>query len=189
MFISRLCVILVLAVNLINALPVLQTSGLERRVKDPERSSNPKDWPTSEELDRALRTDPGKAVFWAGRTNGKSAQKSADAYAKKTGGTTLEGRLRDKNLKMPHWEEGNKAAEDKWNEASDKFANHAKGHVHAFVGDENRPNSVYHNREKKRLIDNPNVTKLTEHRHPQQPGGSRVVHRKGGSPKIKPKLR
>jgi hypothetical protein len=189
MFISRLCVILVLAVNLINALPVLQTSGLERRVKEPEKSNNPKDWPTSEQLDKALPTGPGKATFWAGNTNGVSAQESADEHARKTGGTTLEGHLKDNDLKMPPWQEGNKAAEDKWNEASDKFAENAKGHVHAFVGDESRPNSVYHNREKKKLIENPNVHKLTEHRHPTRPGAKQVVHRKGGSPTRKPKLR
>ena len=188
MFISRLCVILVLAVNLIDALPVLQTSGLERRVKDPETSSNPKHWPTSEQLDRALPTGPGKATFWAGRTNGVSAQVSADEHAKKTGGTTLEGHLKDHELKMPPWNKGDKAAEGKWNEASDKFASKAQGHVHAFVGKETRPDSVYHNREKKRLVENPAVKSITEHAHKQPGVPSRVVHRKGGSP-MKPKLR
>jgi hypothetical protein len=169
MFSSRLCVILILAINLVNALPVSHTSGLERRGKDPVVSNDPKDWPSKEKLDKTMQTGPHQAEFWAGRTDGVSAQKSAEEHAKEHGGTTLEAKLHDEGHKMPGWKPEDPAVEAKWTEASEAFAHGAKGDVNAHLGKEIRPNSVYTNQEKPILEQNPDVHSITEHAH-GQPG-------------------
>src|ERR1700722_5858947 len=148
MFSSRLCVILVLAINLVNALPILQTSGLERRVTDPPRSHSPSKWPTQEQLKGTLKTDPSKAEFWAGSTKDQtgspvSAQNSAEEHARQHGGTTLEMALKDQGHTMPHWNKEDPATQDKWSEASEAFAHGASGHIHAHIGEDVRPDSVY----------------------------------------------
>ena len=168
MFYSRLCVVLILAINLVNALPVHQTSSLERRgKKDPVESNDPKDWPSKKTLDESMKTGQHQAEFWAGRTDGVSAQHSAEKHAEEHGGTTLEAKLHDEGHKMPGWNPSNPAVEAKWTEASEAFAHGAKGDVHAHLGEQIRPNSVYTNQEKPILEKNPDVHSITEHAHGQ----------------------
>src|ERR1700722_1085965 len=169
MFYSRLCVFLILAVNLVNALPVLHTSNLERRVKNPTESNDPKEWPSKEELKKTMQTGPHQATFWAGRTDGVSAQHSAETDAARRGGTTLEGQLSDHDHKMPGWNPSDPAVGAKWTEASQAFAEGAQGHVHAHLGKEIRPGSVYVHEEKPILRKNSKVHSITEHAH-GQPG-------------------
>jgi hypothetical protein len=169
MFYSRLCVILILAINLVNAIPVLHTSGLERRATHPPKSNDPKQWPTKEQLDKTMKTGPNQAEFWAGRTDGVSAQHSAEQHAKEHGGTTLEQKLHDEGHKMPGWNPKDPSVGAKWTEASGAFAHGAKGDVHAHLGKDIRPNSVYTNQEKPILEENPDVHSITEHAH-GQPG-------------------
>src|SRR5271170_7161540 len=152
MFYTRLCITLILAVNLVNALPVPETSGLERRV-DPHKSNDPKDWPSKPDLKGSLVTQPGQAKFWAGSTpdhtgSPVSAQQSAEAAAADNGGTTLEGALHRAGHMMPGWDANNPAAKDKWTQASRAFAEGAGGDVHAYVGTNVRKDSVYTNEER-----------------------------------------
>jgi len=182
MFNTRLCVILILSVNLVNALPVLETSGLERRV-DPRKSDDPKDWPSRPDLRNSLVTQPGQAKFWAGNTPDEtgspvSAQQSAEADAAAHGGTTLEGALHSAGHTMPGWNPKNRAAKSKWTEASRAFAEGAKGDIHAHIGTDVRKGSVYTNEERPALRKNKDVTSITEHPHGQPDVPSRVVHRK-----------
>jgi len=165
MFYSRLCVILILAINLVNALPVLQTSGLERRVTHPHKSDDPKKWPTKEQLDKTMKTGPHQAEFWAGHTDGVSAQHSAEEHAEEHGGTTLEKKLHDEGHTMPGWNPKDPKTEAKWKEASGAYAHGAQGDVHAHIGDHVRPESVYKNHEKPILDRNPSVHSITEHAH------------------------
>jgi|ERR1700722_260781 len=181
MFYSRLCVILILAVNLINALPVPPTSDLERRVTDAPRSSNPKDWPSEEKLKESLKTEPNRAEFWTGTTKDHtgtpiSAQHSADAHAKANGGTTIDMALHDGGHKMPEWTDP--AGEAKWVEASKAYAHGASGDVHAHVGQDVRPGSTYFQKEKPILENNPKVTSITEHAHGQPAVPPVKVHEK-----------
>jgi len=182
MFYTRLCVILVLAVNLVNALPVPETSGLERRV-DPHKSNDPKDWPSKPDLKGTLKTQPGQAKFWAGSTpdhtgSPVSAQQSAEADAAAHGGTTLESALHSAGHTMPDWDAGNPAAKNKWSEASRAFAKGASGDVDAHIGTNVRKGSVYKTEEKPLLKKNPNVSSITEHAHGQPGVPPKVVHRK-----------
>jgi hypothetical protein len=182
MFSSRLCVILVLAVNLVHALPIPQTSGLERRT-DPHKSNNPTHWPTEETLNESLKTKPNQAEFWAGHTPGStgspvSAQHSASAHAMGTGGKTLEMALHDAGHTMPGWNPNDKATTDKWSQASQAFAKGASGHVNAHVGENVRPDSIYKTQEKPILENNPNVKSITEHEHGKEGVAPKVVHTK-----------
>jgi hypothetical protein len=187
MFYTRLYVILILAVNLVNALPVLETSSLERRV-NPPKSDDPKDWPSKSDLRGSLITQPGQAKFWAGHTpdhtgSPVSAQESAEADAAAHGGTTLESALNRGGHTMPGWNPKNKAAKDKWTEASKAFADGASGHVHAHVGTTVREDSVYTNEERPALKKNRKVSSITEHAHGQPGVDPKVVHQRGDKKK------
>jgi RHS repeat-associated protein len=103
----------------------------------------------------------------------------AEALAKKHGGNTLEGILRDNKVEMPGFNDGNPNAGKVWTDASKALGRNAEGEVHvalpntpgsssgwAHNGDEiatRRPNNVFDMDEFPILRHNPNVTKVIAH--------------------------
>jgi len=106
------------------------------------------------------QTDPGKAFFWSGTTDGVGGEKKAGEVAHKYGGETLESTL-DKNKikdKMPKW--GEPGATGPWTEVSQEYAKNASGKVYVVLGENRRPGNIWDNEELPRLQNNPNVTEI-----------------------------
>jgi len=99
----------------------------------------------------AAETTAGDAVFWSGRQGANKA--AAEAFAKATGGTTLEMTPVGQAL------EAQGAGIDAWRAASADFARGASGDVTAFAGGSS-PGSVWLTVEKPILMQNPNITRI-----------------------------
>ncbi|MET7994342.1 DUF6531 domain-containing protein [Amycolatopsis sp. NPDC005232] len=103
----------------------------------------------------------------------------AEALAKKHGGNTLEGILRDNKIEMPGFSDGNPNAGKVWTDASKALGRNAEGEAHvalpntpapssgwAHNGDvlaSRRPNNVFDMDEFPILRHNPNITKVIAH--------------------------
>jgi len=111
----------------------------------------------ADEVKDLLKTNANTAFFWSGRTNGIGGEVRALEVAKSRGGTTLEGLLADKGIKMPAWSDNPGI----WDDVSAEYANQVSGEVRAVVGKELRPDNVWENIELPRLKTNANVTKIT----------------------------
>ena len=70
--------------------------------------------------------------------------------------------MRDRGIAMPEWIPGDAAVRGQWEEASRLYAKGASGDVVAIVGSEVNPTGVWKSAEVPALIDNPNVTSITE---------------------------
>lgn len=108
-----------------------------------------------------------------------SIDKPAEEMAKKHGGNTLEGLLRDNKVEMPGFTDGNPNAGKVWTDASKALGRNAEGEVHVALpntpgpssgfphnGDTiatRRPNNVFDMDEFPILRHNPNVTKVIAH--------------------------
>jgi hypothetical protein len=111
---------------------------------------------------------PDGAFFWSGRTaeglgigpTSAGGNGSADLYAALHSGTTLEGLLDRNGVTPPKWSFDNTAAQEWWSEVSGIYAENVRGEVHAVIGSNLRPGSVWETVELPRLINNPNVTKI-----------------------------
>jgi len=105
-----------------------------------------------------LETQPNKAFFWSGKTNGVggSAERALE-IANSKGGVTLEGLIEQHNISMPLFSDNPTA----WKEVSDSYAQQASGEVRAVVGHDLRPGNVWENIELPRLLSNNAVTKIT----------------------------
>ncbi|MET8854005.1 DUF6531 domain-containing protein [Amycolatopsis sp. NPDC004625] len=136
------------------------------------------------ELDKILKAD--KTFFWSGghkqRVPGKMKNPDTDPYlgsledkateiAKKHGGNTLEGTLKDNNIKMPGWIKDPKdprapLVQEKWDYVSDTFAKNAQaGKTHVvFPSYPGKGHDIYPHRR-----DN-NVFDLTEYPRLKQDG-------------------
>jgi hypothetical protein len=110
-----------------------------------------------DEVTPLVKTGPNEAFYWSGRVNGKGVMDQALEIAKSKGGTTLEGIIDSKKIKMPKWEDNPKV----WEDVSAAYANQASGEVRAVLGTELRPGNVWETVELPRLKENPNVTKIT----------------------------
>jgi hypothetical protein len=151
-------------VGLVNAIPTPYSNlHLQRRAQAQATDITPQQW------NQALKTGPGQAVFWSGRTGKVSSRVAAAEYAKKTGGKTLAMAMGDAGIPLPIPPRPGPSREAKderqWATPSKKFAQKAQGEIHVFLGDRIRPYSVYMNHEKGPLMNNPKVTKITEHYH------------------------
>jgi len=110
-----------------------------------------------DEVKDLLKTNANTAFFWSGRTNGIGGEVRALEIAKSKGGTTLEGLLDDKGIKMPAWTDNPEI----WADVSAEYANQVSGEVRAVVGKELRPDNIWENVELPRLKTNTNVIKIT----------------------------
>jgi hypothetical protein len=123
----------------------------------------------SQQRNQALKTGPGGAVFWSGKTDGVSARLTAQKYAKQTGGVTLDMALKQGGLPIPEKPPPGpkQRIQDtrQWAKPSKIFAQKAQGDIHVFLGEKVRPASVYNEHEKGPLKKNPKVTSVTEHYH------------------------
>jgi len=110
--------------------------------------------------DDQLITEPNKAYFWSGNSNGIGGKEFAREYASKNSGITLEALMESKGIKMPIWDISNPIAQKAWDNASATYARQVSGEVRAIIGKRVRSNSIWQTIELPSLIDNPNVTKV-----------------------------
>jgi hypothetical protein len=108
-------------------------------------------------ISHLLKTEPNKAFFYSGHTNGIGGELKALEIAKIKGGTTLEGVLADKGINFPKFEDNPKW----WVDASAQYAKQVSGEVRAVIGKTLREDNIWENIELKRLKANLNVTKIT----------------------------
>jgi hypothetical protein len=64
-------------------------------------------------------------------------------------------------IKMPEWDINNPFSIKAWEDASAAYANQVSGKVRAVIGATLRPGNIWENVELPRLMNNPNVTKIT----------------------------
>lgn len=62
---------------------------------------------------------------------------------------------------MPERDFNNPSSMDAWDMESDAYVEQVSGEVRAVVGAELRPGNIWENVELPRLMENPNVTKIT----------------------------
>ena len=108
-------------------------------------------------ISHILKTEPNKAFFYSGHTNGIGGELKALEIAKSKGGNTLEGVLADSDIKFPKFEDNPKW----WEDVSAQYAKQVSGEVRAVVGKTLRVDNIWENIELKRLKENLNVTKIT----------------------------
>ena len=107
-------------------------------------------------ISHLLKTEPNKAFFYSGNTNGIGGEVKALEIAKSKGGNTLEGVLADRGIKFPKFEDNPKW----WEDVSSQYAKQVSGEVRAVVGKTLRENNIWENNELKRLKSNIYVTKI-----------------------------
>jgi RHS repeat-associated protein len=107
-----------------------------------------------------MKTQPGTAFFWSGRTNGLGGMDIAAEIAKARGGTTLEMLLEKENITMPSWDSSNPTVVNEWGQMSKAYAEGTSGAVRGVIGQELRPGNVWETYEKQTLMDNPNVSSI-----------------------------
>ena len=121
------------------------------------------------EITNALKTEPGTAFFWSGcakvdPSSGKllvSGDEVAAEIANKCGGTTLETQIKVNNIEMPKWDFDVPESIKAWEDTSAAYAKQVSGDVRAIVGPKLRPENIWENIELPRLMQNPNVSKIT----------------------------
>ena len=114
-----------------------------------------------DEIRPQLKTEPDTAFFWSGKTDGVGGAEVAADIAKGKGGVTLESTIEAKDITMPEWDFNDPSSMDAWDMASAAYAEQVSGEVRAVVGTELRPDNIWENVELPRLMENPNVTKIT----------------------------
>lgn len=110
--------------------------------------------------DVQLKTEPNKAYFWSGKSNGVGGADTATSIAKKNGGVTLETTLESQGIKIPEFNINDPAAVEAWQRASTTYASQASGGVRSIVGSSINPNGIWNTFELPALMANPNVTKI-----------------------------
>jgi len=121
-------------------------------------------------LGSSLKTETDSGFFWSGRTLGgvgvgptETGLGVASDIASSKGGTTLEQLMKDRGIELPPWGDGTDPVVVKaWSNASAHYANGVSGDVRAVVGSSLREGNVWQTVELPRLIDNPNVTRITQ---------------------------
>lgn len=111
---------------------------------------------------------PDTAFFWSGRTSdglgigptSAGGSGAADSFSASRSGTTLEGLLDRNSVIPPRWSFDDTAAQEWWSQVSGTYAENVRGEVHAVVGSNLRPGSIWETVELPRLLANPNVTKI-----------------------------
>jgi hypothetical protein len=109
---------------------------------------------------QGLVTEPNKAYFWSGRTNGVGSGELAEEIAVSRGGTTLERLIRQRGINMPRWNPNDPASVEAWKWISREYAANASGEVHVVLGEELRPGGVWETVELPELLLNPRITRI-----------------------------
>jgi RHS repeat-associated protein len=107
---------------------------------------------------RSLATGAGEARFWSGIAG---AEKTADAWAAKNGGATLNQTAAARGVKLPPWDPANPASVAAWKQVSGEFARGARGDIIVLQEDLVRVDSIWAEIEFPALKSNPNVTSIT----------------------------
>ena len=145
------------------------------------------------EITNALKTEPGTAFFWSGcakvdPSSGKllvSGDEVAAEIANKCGGTTLETQIKVNNIEMPKWDFDVPESIKAWEDTSASYAKQVSGDVRAIVGQKLRDGNIWENIELPRLMQNPNVTKITTI-DPDTLAETVIFERKAGTIYVKP---
>ena len=145
------------------------------------------------EITNALKTEPGTAFFWSGcakvdPSSGKllvSGDEVAAEIANKCGGTTLETQIKVNNIEMPKWDFDVPESIKAWEDTSAAYAKQVSGDVRAIVGPKLRPENIWENIELPRLMQNPNVSKITTI-DPDTLAETVIFERKAGTVYVKP---
>lgn len=109
-----------------------------------------------------LHTEPNKAFFWSGKTDGIGGAEIALQIAQERGGTTLEGLIEAHQIQMPLWDINNPSSIKVWEDVSAEYARQVSGEVFAVVGTQLREGNIWETVELPRLMGNHNVTKITK---------------------------
>jgi RHS repeat-associated protein len=107
-----------------------------------------------------VKTGANEAFFWSGKTEGVGGATRAFEIAKNQGGTTLEGLIESKGIKMPEWDINNPQSVKAWEAISSEYASQVSGKVRAVIGQELRPGNIWENVELPILKANKNVTEI-----------------------------
>lgn len=107
-----------------------------------------------------VRTKPGEAFFWSGRTNGIGGELIAKDIARSEQGTTMEMLIEKHEIKMPAWDPANPVHTREWGKISEAYAQGSSGQVRGVIGAELRPGNIWEGYEKGALKTNPNVTEI-----------------------------
>ncbi|KAH6905276.1 hypothetical protein BKA70DRAFT_1293876 [Coprinopsis sp. MPI-PUGE-AT-0042] len=151
---------------------VARTKGKKGKKKGPTRLERFEKVKALLMQPNALKTLPNQAIFWSGNTLGPkgkplSAGVAADTYARAHNGKTVAMKLREANILSQMLTQAPSDPHDYsgqlWSLASRLFAQGASGEIHAFLGQNVKPNGVYVVVEKPELIKNPAVSALIEH--------------------------
>ena len=145
------------------------------------------------EITNALKTEPGTAFFWSGcakvdPSTGKllvSGDEVAAEIANKCGGTTLETQIKVNNIEMPKWDFDVPESIKAWEDTSAAYAKQVSGDVRAIVGKKIRDGNIWENVELPRLMQNPNVSKITTI-DPDTMAETVIFERKAGTVYVKP---
>jgi hypothetical protein len=124
--------------------------------------------PSIDDLRALTRTDPDTAFYWSGRDAsgvgvGPDGSGIAESIASGSGGRTLEQTLAANGVDpLPVWNQKDPESVRFWEDASAAFAENASGQVRAVVGSDLRPGNIWQTVEIPRLVDNPNVTSISQ---------------------------
>ena len=119
------------------------------------------------ELYRELfRTLPGQACFWSGRTytdpftcygSGTWSQRIAESK----GWKTLEMIIEDRGIPMPKFDRNIPESVQAWKDASRIFAEECSGDIHAILGEDVHPDSIWNTDEFPAIQANENINSVT----------------------------
>lgn len=112
------------------------------------------------ESGESFATATDQAFFWSGRTEGVGGDEIAAQLAAGKGGTTLEGLVAERGIRMPTYDVNDPSSVQAWANASRAYAEQASGTVYAVVGKSLRAGNVWENVELPALEANSNVTRI-----------------------------
>jgi hypothetical protein len=144
-----------------------------------KHSANPKDWPTTAQMEKALVPPKNGAWFWSGRkgsASGEDVLGMSIQLAQKAGGMTLEMAVKKAGFIMSIPGSPNSI----WEAASRTFAKNAVGEVHVLLGESVRSGSTWERAEFPVLKSSKKVTKVVAH-HPMSLGKEQVIWPQKGS--------
>jgi len=136
------------------------------RNPDLEKTINPRAWPLRQEfnkLRKEVKNSPKTHVFYSGETGGKTVHAQAQQHATNVGGSTINQDIKAAGVKQPDPKTTDPKYHQKWWDLASKTkATHAKGHVHAVLGDNVDPKSVWNRVEKPALMKNNQVVSIKQ---------------------------
>jgi len=149
-------------------------SSKPRRTPQPKKAPRPQKTPAQhrkeaddlmKHLDKHLKPEHNKAVFWSGSDPSKARPSSikihAGKWAKKNQKTIINHTLAKMKIAIPEAHQ-NPHSSEIWDSASRTYAAKASGAAHSIIGHQ-RPGSVWSTIERPTLMANPAVTHIVEH--------------------------